>query len=182
MALLKEYLQARAEDAARQRHRVPRRRPLDGLDPSVQRELEGALDATAHGKGMVFNIALNYSGRTELADACGRSPPGARPGVAPEEIDEAAIEALPLHGRAARPRPPDPHQRRDADLELPALADRLRRDLRDPCSWPDFRARHFLEAIAEFQKRERRYGGVSENGALRDEVAAPAAHPAAASR
>ena len=42
---------------------------MDGLDSSVQRELERALEATARGKGMVFNIALNYSGRAELADA-----------------------------------------------------------------------------------------------------------------
>ena len=34
-----------------------------------------------------------------------------------------------------------------------------------PVLWPDFRARHFLEALAEFQKRERRYGGVSEERA-----------------
>src|SRR5664280_46031 len=51
-----------------------------------------------------------------------------------------------------------------------------------PVLWPDFRAGHFLEALAEFQKRERRYGGVSEAEERRNEVAAPAAHPAAASR
>ena len=51
-----------------------------------------------------------------------------------------------------------------------------------PVLWPDFRAGHFLEALVEFQKRERRYGGVSEAEGRRDEVAAPAAHPAAASR
>src|SRR5262249_12341679 len=36
-----------------------------------------------------------------------------------------------------------------------------------PVLWPAFRARHFLEAIAEFQKRERRYGGVLEPEAAR---------------
>ena len=53
-----------------------------------------------------------------------------------------------------------------------------------PVLWPDFRARHFLEAIAEFQKRERRYGGVLESEAARAPGAGGAApqdlHPTAA--
>ncbi|HQQ78502.1 MAG TPA: undecaprenyl diphosphate synthase family protein, partial [Thermoanaerobaculia bacterium] len=44
-----------------------------------------------------------------------------------------------------------------------------------PVLWPDFRARHFLEALAEFQKRERRYGGVTENEPLREDGPRPAA-------
>ena len=50
-------------------------------------------------------------------------------GVAPDELDEAALRRLSLHRRPARSRPADPHQRRDARQQLPALADRLRRDL-----------------------------------------------------
>jgi undecaprenyl diphosphate synthase len=40
-----------------------------------------------------------------------------------------------------------------------------------PVLWPDFRCRHFLEALVDYQRRERRYGGVSEE----DESAAAAA-------
>ena len=69
MALLKEYLRRELKTLLDNDivFRVVGR--MDGLDSSVQRELERALDATAHCKGMVFNIALNYSGRAELADA-----------------------------------------------------------------------------------------------------------------
>ena len=69
--------------------------------------------------------------------------------------------SAPLHRRAARSRPAHPHQRRAARQQLPAVADRLRRDLGRPtCFWPDFRRRHLLQAIVDYQKRERRYGGV----------------------
>ena len=45
-----------------------------------------------------------------------------------------------------------------------------------PVLWPDFRARHFLEAIADFQKRERRYGGVlDDEQPLREDGPRPAA-------
>jgi undecaprenyl diphosphate synthase len=43
-----------------------------------------------------------------------------------------------------------------------------------PVLWPDFRCRHFLEALVEYQRRERRYGGVSEEDAV-EAPSAPAA-------
>jgi undecaprenyl diphosphate synthase len=132
---------------------------------------------------MIFNIALNYSGRAELADAMRALAKKVKAGLLrPEDIDEAAIEA----------------ELYTAGLPDPDLLIRTSGEMRisnyllwqiayaeiyvTPVLWPDFRAVHFLEALAEFQKRERRYGGVSEAEESRDEVAAPAAHPAAASR
>jgi undecaprenyl diphosphate synthase len=183
MALLKEYLRRELKTLLDNDivFRVVGR--MDGLDSSVQRELEHALAATVHGKGMIFNIALNYSGRAELADAMRALAKKVKAGVlCPEDIDEAAIES----------------ELYTAGLPDPDLLIRTSGEMRisnyllwqiayaeihvTPVLWPDFRAGHFLEALAEFQKRERRYGGVSEAEERRDEVAAPAAHPAAASR
>ena len=79
--LLKEYLRKELRTLAENdiRFRVVGR--PDGLDGSVQSALEMALDATAGCRGMVFSVALNYSGRAEIADAArasrGRPPPGA---------------------------------------------------------------------------------------------------------
>jgi len=70
-----------------------------------------------------------------------------------------------LHGAHARPRPADTDFGRDAAVELPPVADRLYRDFRHERLWPDFRGIHLLEAIADFQRRERRYGGLSEDPA-----------------
>ncbi len=42
---------------------------LDALPPRVRQELQNAVDATAHNRGMRLNVAINYSGRAELVDA-----------------------------------------------------------------------------------------------------------------
>ena len=40
------------------------------LEPSIARELRRTLEATRECRGMTFNVALNYSGRCEIVDAC----------------------------------------------------------------------------------------------------------------
>ena len=183
MALLKEYLRRELKTLLDNDivFRVVGR--MDGLDSSVQRELEHALAATAHGKGKIYNIALNYSGRAELADAMRALAKKVKAGsLRPEDIDEATIE-----GELYTAGLPDPDLLIRTSGEM-RISNYLLWQIAyaeihvTPVLWPDFRARHFLEALAEFQKRERRYGGVSESEERRDEVAAPAAHPAAASR
>ena len=66
-----------------------------------------------------------------------------------------------------------------ATLERQGMATRL---LIEPKDYAVVSPQAYMEAFVEFQKRERRYGGVSETDERRDEVGAPAAHPAAASR
>jgi undecaprenyl diphosphate synthase len=177
MALLKEYLRRELKTLLDNdiTFRVVGR--MDGLDPSVQRELQCALDATAHCKGMVFNIALNYSGRTELADAMRSLAAEVKAGrLQPEEIDEAAIES-----RLYTAGLPDPDllirtsgEMRISNYLLWQIA--YAEIYVTPVLWPDFRSRHFLEALAEFQKRERRYGGVlDDEQPLREDGPRPAA-------
>jgi undecaprenyl diphosphate synthase len=161
--LLKEYLRKEFRTLAENdiRFRVVGR--ADGLDGSVQSALEMALEATANCRGMVFSVALNYSGRAEIADAARSLAREAAAGrLDPESIDEAAV-ARRLY---------------TADLPDPDLLIRTSGEMRisnfllwqiayaeihvTPVLWPDFRCRHFLEALVDYQRRERRYGGVSE--------------------
>ena len=173
--LLKEYLRRELRTLAENdiRFRVVGR--AEGLDASVRSALDLALEATAGCRGMVFSVALNYSGRAEIADAA-RSL--ARDAVAgrldPESIDEDAVS----------------RRLYTSDLPDPDLLIRTSGEMRisnfllwqiayaeihvTPVLWPDFRCRHFLEALVDYQRRERRYGGVSEA----DEAGAPPA-PAA---
>jgi undecaprenyl diphosphate synthase len=170
--LLKEYLRKEFRTLAENdiRFRVVGR--PEGLDASVQSALHMALDATAGCRGMVFSVALNYSGRAELADVARSLAREAAAGrLDPETIDEAAV-ARRLY---------------TADLPDPDLLIRTSGEMRisnfllwqiayaeihvTPVLWPDFRCRHFLEALVDYQRRERRYGGVSEE----DESAAAAA-------
>jgi len=161
--LLKEYLRRELRTLAENdiRFRVVGR--SDGLDGSVRSALDMALEATAGCRGMVFSVALNYSGRAEITDAVRSLAREAAAGrLDPEAIDEAAV-ARRLY---------------TADLPDPDLLIRTSGEMRisnfllwqiayaeihvTPVLWPDFRCRHFLEALVEYQRRERRYGGVSE--------------------
>src|SRR5664280_46032 len=103
-------------------------------------------------------------------------------------LRDAAVPALALLELGERleevPGPEiGPEHGRHVDLGVRDLPEQVVRDAHLAArADEEIRVGHFLEALAEFQKRERRYGGVSEAEERRNEVAAPAAHPAAASR
>ncbi len=80
-------------------------------------------------------MAFNYGGRDELLDAVRALARQVKTGeLDPDDITEKHVEQRPLHGRRAGPRSAHPDQRGDADLELPAVADRVHRavDHADP--------------------------------------------------
>ena len=136
------------------------------LDPSVVKALEEALERTANGRRMEFNIALNYSGRTEIVDACRKIVADWAAGQR-VEIDEAALAAS-----LSTANQPDPDllirtsgEMRISNFLLWQIA--YSEIWVTPTYWPDFRLRHLLEAIVEFQGRERRFGGVGEEEAPR---------------
>lgn len=135
------------------------------LPKDVQERMEEVRSATSHCKGMVLTLALNYSGRSELVDAFREIIAKAQQngGLAHfnvDEIDEAAINDH-LYTRAL----PDPDmvirtsgEMRLSNFLLWQLA--YAEILVTPTLWPDFRGEHLLAAIGDFQKRERRYGGL----------------------
>ena len=181
MTLLKEYIRRELRTLVENdiKFRVVGR--MDGLEPSVVLALERGLAATAHCRGMVFNIALNYSGRVELTDAARSLAEDVRAGrLDPSQIDEAAIASrLYTAGQAD----PDLLIRTSGELRISnfLLWQIAYAEIHvTPVLWPDFRCRHFLEALLDFQRRERRYGGVLEAAAV-DEPA-PSEERAALSR
>ncbi len=149
------------------------------LDPSVVAALEEALAKSAHGRRMTFNIALNYSGRTEIVDACRRLVANLAAGQK-VEIDETTLAgALSTAGQ------PDPDLLIRTSGEL-RVSNFLLWQIAyseiwvTPTYWPDFRLRHLLEAIVEYQSRERRFGGVGpEESAAHGAAAAPEIQPIA---
>jgi len=137
---------------------VSSRSALARARPSVVAALERAATATAGCGGMRFNIALNYSGRCEIVDACRRIVADWAAGR-PVDIDEATLSAsLYTSGQ------PDPDCSsalgRDAGVELPALADRLRRDLGDARAVAGLPPSSSLRGDPRVPVRERRFGGV----------------------
>ena len=115
---------------------------------------------TAPNTGMVFNIALSYGGRAEIVDAARQAI--AR-GLTPEQLDEDTFASF-LY-TAGQP-DPDLLIRTSGEMRVSnfllwqiAYAEIWVTDT----FWPDFRARHLLEAVADYQKRDRRYGAVSSD-------------------
>lgn len=161
MMLLKEYL--RKELATLQENNI-RFSPIgrvEGLDPSVQRELRYAETETAKNTGLLFQIALNYGGRAEIVDTCNRIMAVLRE----REMTDAVIDEQFFgdHLYTANIDDPDLLIRTSGELRVSnfllwqiAYAEiHVTKVL-----WPDFRRRHLFEAIIDFQSRERRYGGV----------------------
>jgi undecaprenyl diphosphate synthase len=165
MSLLKEYLNKELSNLLKNdiRFRVVGR--MNELDATVQRELARGIAATSSCRGMVFNVALNYGGRTEIVDACRSLAADVASGrMAPEQIDEET-----LGSRLGTAGVPDPDllirtsgEMRVSNFLLWQIA--YSEIWVTPTLWPDFRRRHLLEAIVEYQKRERRYGGVIDEG------------------
>jgi len=130
------------------------------LDPSVVRELERGLAATAECTGMTFNIALNYSGRCEIVDACRRIVADWAAGKRADIDEETIGRYLYTEGQ------PDPDLLIRTSGEL-RVSNFLLWQIAyseiwvTPTLWPDFRRRDLYEAILAYQGRERRYGAVA---------------------
>jgi undecaprenyl diphosphate synthase len=157
MALLKHYLRLELKTLLRNDIRFRVIGQPDRLGADVRGELEMAEVRTATNTGMLFNIALSYGGRAEIVDAARRA---IRDGIAPEALDEATFASF-LY-TAGQP-DPDLLIRTSGEMRVSnfllwqiAYAEIWVTD----ALWPDFRARHLLEAVADYQKRDRRYGAV----------------------
>ena len=130
----------------------------DALAPDVRHELLDAEHKTAKNTGMLFNIALNYGGRSEIVDAARRA---IEAGVKPEELDEDGFARF-LY-TAGQP-DPDLLIRTSGEMRVSnfllwqiAYAEIWVTDT----LWPDFRCRHLLEGVVAYQKRDRRFGGIT---------------------
>jgi undecaprenyl diphosphate synthase len=127
--------------------------------------MESARQATTKNTGMVLTLALNYSARSELVDAF-RSlvDAAARNGG----IDHLKVDEDTIGRHLYTKHLPDPDlvvrtsgEMRLSNFLLWQLA--YAEIYVTPTLWPDFRGHHLLEGIAEYQKRERRYGGLNED-------------------
>jgi undecaprenyl diphosphate synthase len=169
MGLLCRYLKAEVPTLNKNNIRLQYIGRLHELPASVQEKMKWAREATAHNTGTVLTLALNYSARTELVDAfCSLLEAAARNGGLEHlKIDEDAVSRH-LYTRHL----PDPDlvirtsgEMRLSNFLLWQLA--YAEIFVTPTLWPEFRGVHLLEGIAEYQKRERRYGGLAGDDSQR---------------
>ncbi|MDQ3978260.1 MAG: polyprenyl diphosphate synthase [Actinomycetota bacterium] len=128
--------------------RVPRR---------LIRRMDEAIELTRRNRVMTFTIAFNYGGRAEIVDAVRAL---VQAGVAAAKIDERALRA-----RMYDPDMPDPDlvvrtsgEYRISNFLLWELA--YSELVFTDVLWPDFRRQDLFDAVREFQRRDRRFGGI----------------------
>lgn len=139
--------------AGRRDWRVPKR---------LLRRMDEALELTQDNRVMTLTIAFNYGGRAEIVDAVRAL---VAEGTKPEKVTEAAIRR-----HLYDPEMPDPdlvvrtsgeHRISNFLLWELAYSELVFTDV----LWPDFRREHLFDAVREYQRRDRRFGGVDDAGA-----------------
>jgi undecaprenyl diphosphate synthase len=132
---------------------------LNQLPPNLQNILEKIAKATEANDGLKLNIAINYSGRTEIIDATKRM---IKDGVDPNLIEEKTFSKY-----LYIPSLPDPDllirtsgEKRISNFLLWEIA--YTEIWFTPIYWPDFKKLDLLEAIIDYQKRRRRFGSIQE--------------------
>jgi undecaprenyl diphosphate synthase len=134
---------------------------LEDLPADVRKELDRAVSATAQNTKLTVILALSYGGRVEITEACRAiAEEAVQRKIKPAEIDEALISS-----RLYTAGVPDPDllirtsgEMRVSNFLLWQMS--YTEMFITPVLWPDFRAKHLEEAVTEFNRRQRRFGGV----------------------
>jgi undecaprenyl diphosphate synthase len=168
MQLLRDYLRSEMPLIQKNGIRMRFLGRLNELPPGVQKDVRDAMVETSGNRGMTLCVALNYGGRAEIVDAVNAVLAARNPGQESRPVTEDELT----------------HQLYTSGLADPDLLIRTSGEMRvsnfllwqiayaeifvTDTLWPDFNRARLLEALVEFQKRERRYGGIRE-GEPRDE-------------
>jgi undecaprenyl diphosphate synthase len=162
MGLLKSFVDNDLEKLAQRgvRVRIVGRRA--GLKPDIIDIIERAEARTAHNKDFLLQVAFNYGGQSDIADAARAFAEAVERGEAKaSDLNEQVLErGLSTAGAP----PPDLIIRTSGEKRLSnfllwesAYAEFVFQDV----LWPDYGEEHLKAAVAEFHKRERRYGGTT---------------------
>lgn len=170
MMLLRMYLKSNVQRMNDNNVRIRYIGRTQELPGEVRDAMDWAEDATQKNTGTTLTLALNYGGRSEILDAVRRLAEQIKDGrLNPDELTE---EHLSQHLYTANMPDPDLMIRTSGEMRVSnyllwqiayteiLVTDRL---------WPDYRGIHLLEAIEEYQRRERRFGGLN-TGTESDDV------------
>jgi len=160
--LLRHYLHRELPELKRNGVRFQVIGRVDALPTSVQDDLDVAMLETAANSGLRLNVALNYGGRAEIVDAVNSILARARKVDGEFHVDE---QMLSEHLYTSDLPDPDLLIRTSGEMRVSnfllwqiAYAEIFVTEQ----LWPDFHEVDLLEALLDYQKRERRYGGLSD--------------------
>jgi undecaprenyl diphosphate synthase len=161
MRMLRRYIRLEIDEIHRQNIRFQAIGRTDSLAGNVQREIDRATERTASNTGMVLSVALNYGGRTEIVDAARAAMQRLLDEGKPvDELTEERIERE-LYTRGLPEL--DLLVRTSGELRLSnfLLWQTAYSEIYvTETLWPDFRRADLFEAVLDFQRRDRRFGGL----------------------
>jgi undecaprenyl diphosphate synthase len=176
MQLLREYLRKEMPLLQKNNIRMKFLGRIEELPAGVQSDVRDAMQKTAGNSGMVLCVALNYGGRAEIVDAVNALVAEGNGSGLRATVTE---EQLARHMYTGGLPDPDLLIRTSGELRVSnfllwqiAYAEIFVTDT----LWPDFNRARLLEALVEFQKRERRYGGIREGEPSNEKPARVAGH------
>jgi undecaprenyl diphosphate synthase len=176
MALLREYLRREMPLIQKNNIRMRFLGRMEELPPGVQKDAREAIEKTAGNNGMVLCVALNYGGRAEIVDAMNailseRNGHGTSKKITEEQVSRHLYtEGLPDPDLLIR----TSGEMRVSNFLLWQIA--YAEIFVTETLWPDFSRARLLEALLEFQKRERRYGGIREGQPSSEKPVRAASH------
>jgi len=156
--LLEEYLHKQDKTLIKNKIRILAIGQREGIPASTENELERVEAMTRDFDRLTVVMALNYSGRTEILDAVKRI-------LEERDLDSARLDEETFSRRLYTAGIPDPDLLIRTSGEL-RISNFLLWQIAyseiwiTPVLWPDFRRRDFLQALVDYQKRERRFGAV----------------------
>ena len=157
MQLLEEYLKKEREVLIKNRIKLKVAGDIEELPENVRKELARTMELTSQNDRMVFILALNYGGRAEILRAVKAL---LKEGISPDQVNEELFRKY-----LYVPEAPDPDLRIRTSGEI-RISNFLLWEIAytelyfTKVLWPDFSEKDLLEAIIDYQKRERRFGRV----------------------
>lgn len=161
MKLPQEFLEIELEDLIQNNVQVRMMGYMNELPAHTLQAVQEAVRKTEHNTGLVLNFALNYGSRKEMLEAVKQIAADVKDGqLSCDQIDESLMSSRLLTGDL-----PDPDLliRTSGEIRLSnfmlwqlAYSEMWFTDV----YWPEFSEEHFHEAILEYQRRARRYGGL----------------------
>jgi undecaprenyl diphosphate synthase len=165
--LLRFYLRRELDNLMRNNVRLTAIGRLDALPQGARKELESVIAKTSANGGLRLNLAINYGGRAELVDAMNALLENARLRGKLDRL-EVSEELIGGHLYTAGLKDPDLLIRTSGEMRVSnfLLWQIAYSELYvTETLWPDFSRTDLLEALYEYQNRERRFGGLTRTPA-----------------
>jgi undecaprenyl diphosphate synthase len=163
MSLLADAIETEAPTLQRNNIKFTTIGDISALPEGVQAKLQGITQATEGNSGLTLVVAINYSGRWDIVSAAKKMCAAVEQGA----LHAADVNEKLLAAQLSTSQMPDPDLfiRTGGDLRVSnfLLWQIAYSELYfTPVLWPDFKKHHFVEAVQDFQKRERRFGAIAE--------------------